>query len=139
MSDLHESLARMARSGLTGTWGKNDQEARTTVSDAVASALAEHAQLTGRPKAEAHRQLLEEALMGRLAGLPRRFARSQQMALDEAVAALATVNGLTREEFIEAVLVEYVFGRLHIERLLAAADRHQSESAVERSERMRVA
>lgn len=139
MSDLHESLARMARSGFTGAWGKNDQEARTTVSDTVASALAEHAQLTGRPKAEAHRQLLEEALMGRLAGLPRRFARSQQMALDEAVAALATVNGLTREEFIEAVLVEYVFGRLHIERLLAAADRHQPESAVERSERMRVA
>lgn len=139
MSDLHESLARMARSGFTGAWGKNDQEARTTVSDAVASALAEHAQLTGRPKAEAHRQLLEEALMGRLAGLPRRFARSQQMDLDEAVAALATVNGLTREEFIEAVLVEYVFGRLHIERLLAAVDRHQPESAVERSERMRVA
>lgn len=139
MSDLHESLARMARSGLTGAWGKNDQEARTTVSDAVASALAEHAQLTGRPKAEAHRQLLEEALMGRLAGLPRRFARSQQMDLDEAVAALATVNGLTREEFIEAVLVEYVFGRLHIERLLAAADRHQPESQAERSERMRVA
>ena len=138
MSDLHESLARMARSGFTGAWGKNDQEARTTVSDAVASALAEHAQLTGRPKAEAHRQLLEEALMGRLAGLPRRFARSQ-LDLDEAVAALATVNGLTREEFIEAVLVEYVFGRLHIERLLATADRHQPESAVERSERMRVA
>lgn len=122
------TVTAFARNGSTSPLGKNDVEIKTTVPEVLANALAEYASLSGLPKAEALRGILEASLMGALSHLPKHLV-GRNLTHEQSVRALAALLGLDTKEYERHVLEEHIGGRLHVARMLANEEEGQTENA----------
>lgn len=96
-------------------YGKRVCRVTTDVSDRTANALADLVISNQSPRADVVREALEDFLFGTISRLPVKIGTID---LQAAVGAMATINGLTVEEYTAQVLAEHIFGHLQAEFIL---------------------
>lgn len=117
---------QFSRSGRTSALGKNVNRVGTDVSDPTLSALEELAQKTGRPRAETHREILDQALFGAVRSIPA-IAAGRRITLEAAETAMAALSGMSADEYRQHVMAVHLFGALYVEQIVNAdADAEQT-------------
>jgi hypothetical protein len=105
---------RESRPTISNPFGKCTAEIRTIVPEIVADKLTVYAADTGRTKQEAHRSIVELALMGAGRVLSARLGvyapDDPPLEFEQVVSALAMANRMSRDQYIQKVLHEHVYG-----------------------------
>lgn len=112
---------RAARNTHFKSCGKTREILKVIGTDTLDDAIDTATRSTGTTKSETVRSLLEAAMFGHLwvaqssSNATRRSPLTrQEVDLDDAVSALALMRGMSRDEYVECVLREHVFGLLHV-------------------------
>lgn len=119
MPDPMNSTTMLARSGHTDPGGKMTSRLDVPCSDELNDAFITISTLRSRPKAECIRESLEQDAWGALAIAQRRMGNHVatghsdcHIGMEEALMALATLHGISVQEYKDAVLERHAFGRL---------------------------
>lgn len=119
MPDPMNSTTMLARSGRTDPDGKMNSRLDVPCPDELREAFVAISTLKGCPRAESIRDSLELDVWGALAIAQRRMGnhaatadRESRIDLEDALTALATLHGVSVQEYKDAVLERHAFGRL---------------------------
>lgn len=115
MPDPMNSTTMLARSGRTDPGGKMNSRLDVPCPIELNEAFTRIAKEKGCPKAECVRDSLELDAWGALAIAQRRMmgnrvAPTGRIGLEDALAVLATLHGVSAQEYKDAVLERHVFG-----------------------------
>ncbi len=107
-----------ARLGVTHPLGKCDVDVETAVPQVVSDALITLSGITSRPRAEIVRNAIIEKTLGALAvARPSGHNDREDLNLDAALAGLAFMSDVTKDEYIRSVLFAHVFGEIAVQKL----------------------
>lgn len=112
-----------SRSGQTNPYGKCTDRVHTDLPESTKKKLEEFQGAQGiSGRAETIRLLLEDSLFGRMERIPTAFSRGESIDFDSAVRAIAALEGLEPEGLYRRVMIEFLYGRLHVERMIAQGE-----------------
>jgi hypothetical protein len=103
-----------ARTGRTHHFGISTEDIKTKVPEELKDYLRRFVRLRKSTESETIRDVLTDYMLGTLHHVPGPRHHGA-VTLDSAISALATLNGMTRDEYIAWVLELHVFGALHVE------------------------